>query len=319
MELNVIAGDDILNAEEAKGDVAVTGTVGGDAKEGDTVTLTIGVNTYTGKVQADNTFSINVPGSVLAANSSVNASVTATDGNGNSVTAETDRDYSVDTEAEATIELNVIAGDDILNAEEAKGDVAVTGTVGGDAKEGDTVTLTIGVNTYTGKVQADNTFSINVPGSVLAANSSVNASVTATDGNGNSVTAETDRDYSVDTEAEATIELNVIAGDDILNAEEAKGDVAVTGTVGGDAKEGDTVTLTIGVNTYTGKVQADNTFSINVPGSVLAANSSVNASVTATDGNGNSVTAETDRDYSVDTEAEATIELNVIAGLLTAA
>ncbi|HAS3586399.1 TPA: Ig-like domain-containing protein, partial [Vibrio cholerae] len=95
--LNVIAGDDILNAEEAKGDVAVTGTVGGDTKEGDTVTLTIGVNTYTGKVQADNTFSINVPGSVLAANSCVNASVTATDENGNSVTVDTDRDYTVDT------------------------------------------------------------------------------------------------------------------------------------------------------------------------------------------------------------------------------
>ncbi|MGE6078385.1 Ig-like domain-containing protein [Aeromonas veronii] len=87
----------MLNAEEAKGDVAVTGTVGGDAKEGDTVTLTIGSNTYIGEVQAGNTFSINVPGGVLAANSSVNASVTATDENGNSVTVDTDRDYTVDT------------------------------------------------------------------------------------------------------------------------------------------------------------------------------------------------------------------------------
>ncbi|GIB62974.1 T1SS secreted agglutinin RTX [Vibrio cholerae] len=38
-----------------------------------------------------------MPGSVLAANSSVNASVTATDENGNSVTVDTDRDYTVDT------------------------------------------------------------------------------------------------------------------------------------------------------------------------------------------------------------------------------
>ncbi|MFM5239961.1 VWA domain-containing protein, partial [Aeromonas veronii] len=64
---------------------------------GDTVTLTIGGNTYTGEVQAGNTFSINVPGSVLAANSNVQASVTATDDNGNSATAETDRGYTVDT------------------------------------------------------------------------------------------------------------------------------------------------------------------------------------------------------------------------------
>ncbi|MEH8203982.1 Ig-like domain-containing protein, partial [Aeromonas veronii] len=203
-----------------------------------------------------------------------------------------------------TISLNFIAGDDILNAAEAAADVAVTGRVGGDAKPGDTVTLTIGSNTYIGEVQAGNTFSINVPGGVLAANSSVNASVTATDENGNSATADTDRGYTVDTEAEATISLNFIAGDDILNAAEAAADVAVTGRVGGDAKPGDTVTLTIGSNTYIGEVQAGNTFSINVPGGVLAANSSVNASVTATDENGNSATADTDRGYTVDTEAE---------------
>ncbi|MGE6102484.1 Ig-like domain-containing protein [Aeromonas veronii] len=127
------------------------------------------------------------------------ATVTGRDDAGNPFSASTTSTHTVDTSASATIELNVIAGDDILNAEEAKGDVAVTGTVGGDAKEGDTVTLTIGSNTYIGEVQAGNTFSINVPGGVLAANSSVNASVTATDENGNSVTVDTDRDYTVDT------------------------------------------------------------------------------------------------------------------------
>ncbi|WP_435440796.1 hypothetical protein [Vibrio gallaecicus] len=30
-----------MNAAEAAGDVTITGTVGGDAKEGDTVTLTV--------------------------------------------------------------------------------------------------------------------------------------------------------------------------------------------------------------------------------------------------------------------------------------
>uniref|UniRef100_UPI00223C8934 Ig-like domain-containing protein n=1 Tax=Aeromonas veronii TaxID=654 RepID=UPI00223C8934 len=147
----------------------------------------------------------------------VNASVTATDENGNSATADTDRGYTVDTEAEATISLDVIAGDDILNAAEAAADVAVTGTVGGDAKPGDTVTLTIGGNTYTGKVQAGNTFSINVPGSVLAANSSVNASVTATDENGNSATADTDRGYTVDTEVAPAPTVTIV--DDVNNDE----------------------------------------------------------------------------------------------------
>ncbi|MEZ6940867.1 Ig-like domain-containing protein, partial [Aeromonas sp. S12(2024)] len=224
--------DDVNSGNVANAPISGTSDVGPDR----TVTLVIidaNGNTVetTATTGADGSYTTNADLRSLAdGNLVVTASVT--DAAGNTANASDDTTL-LDTEAEATIELNVIAGDDILNAEEAKGDVAVTGTVGGDAKEGDTVTLTIGVNTYTGKVQADNTFSINVPGSVLAANSNVQASVTATDDNGNSVTAETDRDYSVDTEAEATIELNVIAGDDILNAEEAKGDVAVTGTVGG--------------------------------------------------------------------------------------
>ncbi len=139
-----------------------------------------------------------MPGSVLAAHSNVAASVSATDSNDNKVTVQTDRDYEVDTSAEATITLNAIAGDDILNAAEAAANVAVTGTVGGDAKVGDTVTLTVGSNTYVGAVQAGNTFSIAVPGSVLAAHSNVAASVSVTDSNGNEATASTNRGYSLE-------------------------------------------------------------------------------------------------------------------------
>ncbi|WP_337220783.1 Ig-like domain-containing protein, partial [Vibrio cholerae] len=214
--------DNVNSGNVANAPISGTSDVGPDR----TVTLVItdaNGNTVetTATTGADGSYTTNVDLRSLAdGNLVVTASVTdAADNTANA----SDTTTLLDTEAEATIELNVIAGDDILNAEEAKGDVAVTGSVGGDAKPGDLVTLTIGGNTYTGEVQADNTFSINVPGSVLAANSSVNASVTATDENGNSVTVDTDRDYTVDTEAEATIELNVIAGDDILNAEEAKG------------------------------------------------------------------------------------------------
>ena len=47
--------------------LTITGTVGGDAQLGDTVTLTINGVNYTGNVLAGNTFSINVNGSDLAA------------------------------------------------------------------------------------------------------------------------------------------------------------------------------------------------------------------------------------------------------------
>ena len=55
----------------------------------------------------------------------------------------------------ASISLDAITADNIVNAAEAGGTVAVTGTVGGDVQVGDTVTLTVnGNSSYTGLVQA---------------------------------------------------------------------------------------------------------------------------------------------------------------------
>ena len=73
-----ITADDIINAAEAGGTVAITGTVGGDAAVGDVVTLTVNGVTYTGAVGAGNAFSINVAGSDLVADAdlTIDASIT---------------------------------------------------------------------------------------------------------------------------------------------------------------------------------------------------------------------------------------------------
>ena len=111
------------------------------------------------------TFSIDVAGSDLAADPdlTVHASVTATDAAGNATTATDDQAYTVDTVAPvASITLDAITADNIVNAAEAGGTVAITGTVGGDVQDGDTVTLTVNGVDYTGLVQAGLTFSIDV-------------------------------------------------------------------------------------------------------------------------------------------------------------
>src|SRR5690606_29780178 len=97
-------------------------------------------------------------------------------------------DYTVDTEVSASITIDTIAGDDIVNAAESGADVTVSGTVGGDVAEGDTVTVTVGENSYEAQVGAGGTWSVAIAGSVLAANGQVGASVTTTDGAGNSAT-----------------------------------------------------------------------------------------------------------------------------------
>src|SRR5262245_60744184 len=168
-----ITEDDIINAAEAAGTVAITGTAGGDAQLGDTVTLTVNGNTYTGTVGVGNAFSINVPGADLVADAdlTIQASISTTDAAGNVGTGTDSETYTVDLTAPSpTVVLtSSITADDVINAAEAGGTVAVTGTVGGDAQVGDTVTLTVNGNTYTGAVAADYSFSINVAGSDLQA------------------------------------------------------------------------------------------------------------------------------------------------------
>ena len=204
----------------------------------------------------------------------------------------TPRLYTLDQVAPAaSITLNPITVDNIVNITEAGGDVAVTGTVGGDVQDGDTVTVTVNGVAYTGTVSSG-AFSINVPGSGLLADGdlTVDASVTTTDGAGNSTTASDTQLYTLDQVAPAaSITLNPITVDNIVNITEAGGDVAVTGTVGGDVQDGDTVTVTVNGVAYTGTVSSG-AFSINVPGSGLLADGdlTVDASVTTTDGAGNS-------------------------------
>jgi hypothetical protein len=192
----------VINAAEAAGTVAITGTVGGEANVGDTVTLTVNGNSYTGAVAAGNTFSINVAGADLAASTMVSASITSTDAAGNVGTASDTETYTVDVTAPVpTITLtSTITPDDILNAAEAGGSVTISGTVGGGAQPGDTVTLTVNGVNYTGAVAAGNTFSINVAGSDLAADAdfTVDATVTSTDAAGNVGTAADSHAYSVD-------------------------------------------------------------------------------------------------------------------------
>src|SRR5690606_12633119 len=126
------------------------------------------------------TWSVSVPGSVLAGNTSVSASVSTTDAAGNSTSASTSQGYTVDTEIDASITVNDITADNVVNAAEAGENVTVSGSVGGDVQDGDTVTVTVNGQTYTTQV-ADGAWSVEVSGADLAADTTVDVSVTTTD------------------------------------------------------------------------------------------------------------------------------------------
>ncbi|RJG36278.1 Ig-like domain-containing protein, partial [Motilimonas pumila] len=315
-----ITADDIINAAEQSQSISVTGKASGDFQTGDIVTLTVNGKTFTGPVDVDGNFSINVPGSDLAADpdATIEASLVATNAIGGSATVTDTEGYSVDTDmtnTAITLDENITA-DDIINAAEAGLQIPVTGKASGDFQTGDTVTLTVNGKIFTGPVDVDGNFSINVPGADLVADSDkvIDASLAATDAAGNSTTVTDTEGYSVDTEmtnTAITLDENITA-DDIINAAEAAQQIPVTGKASGDFQTGDTVTLTVNGKIFTGPVDADGNFSINVPGVDLAADpdTTIEASLAATDAAGNTAIVTDSEGYSLDLSVNAAINLD---------
>ncbi|EOV0147227.1 Ig-like domain-containing protein, partial [Vibrio vulnificus] len=201
--------------------------------------------TYTGTVKADGTYSINVPGSALAsdADSTIVASVSGTDEAGNAFTATTeasgdnkDGGYKVDTEInKPTIDLvaSSDSGDsDTDNLTNDKTPTFALGNIDSDVAAEDIVVLKDGV-ALDGKLEDVNGTWQFTPSADLA-DGTYDLSVKVTDKAGNSDTSDALK-VTIDTVASASITVDAIAGDDIVNATEAAGTVAITGAVGGDA------------------------------------------------------------------------------------
>ncbi|HQN64375.1 MAG TPA: retention module-containing protein, partial [Methylophilus sp.] len=299
-----ITADDTINLAESGQNIPVTGTVGGDAQVGDTVTLTVNGNTYTGLVQPGLTFSILVPGADLVADpdSLIDAAVTTTDAAGNSATATDTEGYSVNTGAPSVVvdivdaSLNVADSVSVVTFTFSEAPTGFTladisaagGTVSNLLPTGNPLVYTA---TFTANPGFEGVGSVSV-----TAGSYTNG--VGTPGTGGSDTVGIDTAPPVPT---ISLDPNITA-DDTINLAESGQNIPVTGTVGGDAQVGDTVTLTVNGNTYTGLVQPGLTFSILVPGADLVADpdSLIDAAVTTTDAAGNSATATDTEGYIID-------------------
>ncbi|WP_111606111.1 retention module-containing protein [Marinomonas arctica] len=316
IDIDPITEDSTINAAESNAMVTITGTVTGDEFNTGIVTVVINGVTYETQVGSDGIWSVDVAGSDLIADSDrvVEASVVVSNNIGQEGVTDTTESYLVKTGSRASISVNSITSDDVINAEESEGSVTVSGRVGFDASAGDVVSMTINGTLYTAVVLANKTWSVDVLGSDLAQDASFQASVTGQDSAGNSFSATTTSTHTVDTSADAgTVTVNAITSDDVINATEAAGTVAVTGTAtGGDIAEGDSVTLVINGTTYTTTVGADNTWSVDVAGSDLAADTAFDAVVTSSDEAGNTVESTGSSTHTVDLAANANIDIGRI-------
>ncbi|MCS4533131.1 Ig-like domain-containing protein, partial [Neisseria montereyensis] len=261
-QITVDAPDDITDNTPT-----ITGTVT-DVEEGQVVTLEITASdgtkqTVSTVVNADGTYSVDVPNALPDGEYSVTATVK--DKLGNEGTA-TDNG-SVDTTASITVEAPDLTGDNTPT---------ITGTTQ-DVEEGQVVTVVVtdstgATQTITTTVKADGSYSVEVPNPLADGEYTAKASVS--DKAGNSATAEDNNGNVVDTTGPS---ISVDAPDNT-------GDNTPTITGKTDAPEGSEVTVVVtdangATQTVTTTVNGDGSFSVDVPGELPDGDYTVDAKV----------------------------------------
>ena len=306
--INTVAGDDVINATEHAQAQIISGSATG-AATGSTVTVTIGTNTFTTVLDASGNWSVGVPASVVSALANgtvtINASVTDAAGNSGSATHQ----VTVNTGL-PSITFNAISGDNVLNADEKGQPLTISGSSTGLAT-GAQVTVTLNGHNYSATTDAAGNWTLTVPVSDLAAlgqaNYIVSASATSAAGN----TASSQANLLVDSGLPG-VTINTVAGDDIINAAEAGAAQTISGVVT-RAAAGDTVTVTLGGNTYTAQVQADLSWSVSVPAADLQALGNGDLTITASVTNANGNTGSDTRDITIDANLPG-LRVDTVAG-----
>ncbi|EEX5899103.1 Ig-like domain-containing protein [Escherichia coli] len=305
--INTLSGDDVINAVEKGETLVVSGSTSG-VEAGQTVTVTFGGKNYTTTVEANGSWTVNVPPADLAALPDGAGNVQASVSNINGNNAQADRAYSVDATA-PLVTINTIASDDTLNVSEAGAGITISGTT--TAQAGQTLTVTLNNNTYQTTVQADGTWSVNVPAADLSGLTASSYTVTATvsDKAGNPASA--DHALAVDVTA-PDLTINTVAGDDIINAIEHGQALVVSGTSTG-AAAGDVVTVNLNGKNYTTTLDASGNWSVGIPAADVTAlatgSQTITASLSDRAGNSDSTTHNVTVDLS-----GPTLTISIVSG-----
>ncbi|MDH6082324.1 Ig-like domain-containing protein [Umezakia ovalisporum] len=310
--INPIAGDDIVNANEASGGFRIRGT--GEA--GAILKLSFssgGIADKTVVVSGNNGWSIALTPQEIAVFGEGQQVITATqtDAAGNTSPAAT-RTITVDTVPPLAPTIGNITPDNIVNATEAQAGFNITGT----GEVGATVTLEFDSNRAllsenTAVVGADGNWSIAVAQADVIAFGQGLETITATQrGGAGNVSQQATLPFTVDTVAPGRITIDAIAGDNIINADEAEAGLTITGT----GENGATVTLSVGAESRTALV-TNGTWSISVTEAEITAlgQGDIQINGTQTDGAGNTSPVVT-RTITLATQPPSAPGINQIAG-----
>jgi hypothetical protein len=296
--LDAISGGS-LDLLDAQGDLAITGTVPGTGADADVV-VTFDGQDYAGTTAADGSFAVTVPQAALQAIvdrpgdvATVAVSATATDLAGN-VSAPTVTTVPGDFSG-PSITIDPVAGDDVVNAAEAGGMLAIGGATS-NVPGGRPVTLSVnGVDVAGVTVQPGGAWSAMIDATdaafgLTADGASVTVTADVDDGAGLAAPPAT-RAVTTDLAPPTLTVATPLAGDGTVNIAEREAGFAVEGTT--DAGDGQTVTLDIGATQLAGTVQGG-AFSIPVDSATLGGltdGGTVDVDLSVTDLSGNETTA----------------------------
>ncbi|MGP3591575.1 Ig-like domain-containing protein [Vagococcus sp. WN89Y] len=252
--VNTPFGDGVINFTETQSDQLLTGNTGVRGS-GQTVTVTLGTQTYTGTVAENGDWTVTVPKGDLAAladNSTVDFSVTVTDRAGNTATSDpaTTPDIDVHTSLPTPTVTNPF-GDGIVSSIEAANEVTLSGTTGvTGASQYVTVKIDIDGTTYTANVDAGGNWSVTLPAGTLQSLTPGKHEITiyAEDQYGNSETST--QEYVVALTPPAVTITSPVFGDGVVGISEAANGTELRGTFSSGYVDGATVKVTIGDKTF---------------------------------------------------------------------
>lgn len=303
LQLNPVAGDNIINAAEILQPVSITGTASA-SEAGQLVTVTFNGQSYQQVVQNDGSWRLDLPSDVTQAlaDGVYPVTVTLNDSAGNAIT----QDLSVTVQASPaslpTIAVDVVSQDDYINRAEAGQDLTLSGSTT-NVGAGQIVTVVLNGISYTATVQANGSWSATVPAADVAAldDGAQTLSVSVSDTAGNPASSTRDITKIAQDASQPTITIDPVTGDDVLNVTEAQGDVTITGT-SQRIPAGETITVTLNGNTYPATVDAEGNWSATIPAADAQALAQGSNDLTAT---GNDVAgnpATTTDSFTVDTQ-----------------
>ncbi|WP_249042802.1 Ig-like domain-containing protein [Pantoea stewartii] len=274
LTVNPFAGDNVLDNTEKASDQTLSGTTT-NVEAGQTVTVTLGGQTYTTAVGTDGSWSVTVPAVALQALAAGTATIEATVSNAAGTAATTAETITVEAPAtqpgDPTVALAPFAGDNVLDNDEKTSDQLISG-VTSNVEPGQTVTVTLGGQTYTATVGQDGSWSVTVPAVALQALAAGTATIEATVSNAAGTAATTAETITVEAPAtqpgDPTLTVDPFAGDNVLDNAEKATDQILSGTTV-NVEPGQTVTL--GGQTYTTTVGQDGGWSVTVPSAALGA------------------------------------------------